>query len=144
MTHRPPRSAPDALAIQPGQRLAPSSRSPLIPALLPGSGDDPIGPVSKAALDNPSFHKPLLLTNASQSRWAPSTPKPIPAPGEALWGFEGSSPAPAGAALMSCPTKHWALLAVFPFLLLHLSPWALLSHLGLSCHNQTFAEGFLL
>lgn len=42
----------------------------LIPALLPVSGDSPIGLVSKEALDNSSFHKPPPLTNASQSRWA--------------------------------------------------------------------------
>lgn len=42
----------------------------LIRVLLPGSGDNPIGPLSKEAPDNPSFHKLPLLTNASQSRWA--------------------------------------------------------------------------
>lgn len=134
-TLSPPAEGCDSQAVRPGRAPArgPRCLGPfnlgseqlgvpgplLIPALLPLSGDSPVGLVSKEAPDNSSFHKPPPLTNASQSRWAlplqsQSLPQSWPC---GVWREPPSSPLvlphalscqPLGPASPSQPFLSWA------------------------------------
>lgn len=154
---RAPTLAPDAPAIQPEPRAARSSRPPSDTGPAPGRWGRPDQLVSKEASDNPSIHKPPLLTNDSQSRRPAPPPQNQSLPPSWPCGdLREAPPFPWGCpqALPSPPSRLcWSglsLQASFPFLFLPpvnhepsqaLTPAPRCQASGGSCHNPTLAEG---